>query len=1474
MKNSARAIFILLCLLAAAAEAATVTYTASGNWTAPAGVTSVTVEAWGGGGGGGAATGNPAKGGGGAGGQYAKKVVTVTPGNTYAIVVGAGGAVSTTTAGGAGGDSTFAATTVVAKGGAGGGLASANSSGGTAGVGLSTGGVGDVVYAGGSGSAGVFSNTGGAGGGGAGSSGAGGSASGNTAGTGTATGGGSGGAGIVGTTSSNGNAGSTAGGGGGGGNATGTTDRSGGAGASGQVFITYATVPTVTTNAASALTTTGATLNGTVSSNGASTTVTFDYGLTTTYGSTATATASPLPANAVNTAVSAAVTGLTCNTLYHYRVNGANSAGTTNGSDATFTTSACVPTVTTNAATAVLTTGATLNGTVSSNGASTTVTFDYGLTTGYGSTATATASPLAANAVNTAVSAAVTGLTCGTTYHFRVNGVNSAGTTNGGDQTFTTGACAVTLAKTVSTPAAITGSSPSFTIVATNSTPVALNNVVVSDNILTGLTYSSSSPTLGTVTLDAPTGTGQLVTWTIPFLPPGASAQLSITVQLTAPRGTFTNTATSPGAADSSATILVLSSAFTHYRLEDPAGWNGTAGEVYDSGVKHLSGRRRITAATSTTNTVVPNPTIASQHTEVVNSFCNAGSFDGNGVVETANSSFFHFGQTLSASAWIYPTAYPTGNNGQDLSSILSNDTNYEFHLDPGGHLYWWWNASNFTSAKVIPLNTWTHIAITLDSTSANARQRIYINGVADVNTNNWSGNLDTNPCPFYIGGDISTTTPQTTPPTCNLLPARNFHGMIDEVKIYDFELTADEVKADMTLGRVCGSSTFDHIQIEHDGTASVCAPKAVTVKPCMDAGCNTQYTGNVTVTLSPTGWIPSDTITITGGQALATLNKSSIVTPGITLGTTTNGVNPIPANATRCFNGSTSTCFLSVAATTCGFDAVEVGANPATDLYTKLASTAFDVDVLALNASGTVNTGYTGQVTVDLVDASSLACSATSTVLSTTQPTITFAAADKGRKTVTNLTCPTAAPGAQVRIRYGTSSVACSTDKLAVRPHAFALTTSAATSAGKTFKAGATTFTLNATAATYSQSATSMPQPLTTLPSYIGTPKVGTIDTSPMGAGIWVSGSLSLGTSLAAAVAGVSTNTPTYSEVGLFKLPGIWPSTSGYTASDNTSVRGIYDDTWANIDKNKNDCVVGSYSNQLNSSGMYGCNFGMVTDQTLGRFYPDHFETVISAASGVPMTCPTGLTCPASYNGFVYSGQAFTNLVTAKNLAGGTTQNYAGANARDVTLAAEKAVGSATAPSGAGTLNVTSAAASGFAAGTFTASSQKYTFTTTPTAPTDVYVSANEVMPGGDGVSSLLAVPANSVEGGVKVVSGRIKASSVYGSDLLPLTVKVMAQYYTSSGWVYSSTDGVTKLAPTYSGLATTKTLNPASGILNYGNLSIKLAAPGAAGTVTVTPTIDSASPGNPPLGIISGSAAFGVYKSNNNFIYRRESY
>ena len=115
------------------------------------------------------------------------------------------------------------------------------------------------------------------------------------------------------------------------------------------------------------------------------------------------------------------------------------------------------PAVTTLAATTVTGNSATLNGTINPNGLATTYYFEWGTTTGYGnSTATLSAG---SGSVNVSVSAGLAGLTPGSTYHFRLVGINSDSSTNGGDMSFTPGVATVTTtaATTITMSGAVTG---------------------------------------------------------------------------------------------------------------------------------------------------------------------------------------------------------------------------------------------------------------------------------------------------------------------------------------------------------------------------------------------------------------------------------------------------------------------------------------------------------------------------------------------------------------------------------------------------------------------------------------------------------------------------------------------------------------------------------------------------------------------------------------------------------------------------------------------------------------------------------------------------------------------------------------------------------------------------------------------------------------------------------------------------------
>ena len=129
--------------------------------------------------------------------------------------------------------------------------------------------------------------------------------------------------------------------------------------------------------------------------------------------------------------------GLSPGTVYHIRAYATNSVGTAYGRDLIFTTIGEAPTASTQAASNIQGDLATLNGIVNANWVPTSVLFEYGTTTNYGYTATATQSPVTGS-TDINVSAEITGLTSCTTYHFRVKAVSALGTTFGDDLSLTT----------------------------------------------------------------------------------------------------------------------------------------------------------------------------------------------------------------------------------------------------------------------------------------------------------------------------------------------------------------------------------------------------------------------------------------------------------------------------------------------------------------------------------------------------------------------------------------------------------------------------------------------------------------------------------------------------------------------------------------------------------------------------------------------------------------------------------------------------------------------------------------------------------------------------------------------------------------------------------------------------------------------------------------------------------------------------
>ena len=217
-------------------------------------------------------------------------------------------------------------------------------------------------------------------------------------------------------------------------------------------FNTTAVAPTVTTNAASSITISGAMVNGGVNPNGQSTTAWFEWGTSAALATFSSTTNQALGSGTTSVPVTAALSGLTAGTTYYFRVAASNSGGTTKGAIASFSTTAITPTAVTNSATSITISGATVNGGVNPNGQSTTAWFEWGTSAALATFSSTTNQALGSGTTSVPVTAALSGLTAGTTYYFRVAASNAAGTTKGSILSFTTSA--PLLAPTATTTAA------------------------------------------------------------------------------------------------------------------------------------------------------------------------------------------------------------------------------------------------------------------------------------------------------------------------------------------------------------------------------------------------------------------------------------------------------------------------------------------------------------------------------------------------------------------------------------------------------------------------------------------------------------------------------------------------------------------------------------------------------------------------------------------------------------------------------------------------------------------------------------------------------------------------------------------------------------------------------------------------------------------------------------------------------------
>ncbi len=261
-----------------------------------------------------------------------------------------------------------------------------------------------------------------------------------------------------------------------------------------QSFTTLAVAPTASTTAASDITSTTATLNGNITSDGgaAITARGFVYAISNAGLTIENTAADTVIVSGTTGTFNSAITGLTAGTAYYYRAYATNSVDTTYGDVQSFTTLAVAPTASTTAATAITSTTATLNGNITSDGgaAITARGFVYATSNTDLTIENTAADTVIVSGTTGTFNSAITSLTAGTMYYYRAYATNSVDTTYGEVQSFTTSAPVAPTAPTASTTAATTITSSTAT----------LNGDITSDGGATitarGFVYATSNTDL------------------------------------------------------------------------------------------------------------------------------------------------------------------------------------------------------------------------------------------------------------------------------------------------------------------------------------------------------------------------------------------------------------------------------------------------------------------------------------------------------------------------------------------------------------------------------------------------------------------------------------------------------------------------------------------------------------------------------------------------------------------------------------------------------------------------------------------------------------------------------------------------------------------------------------------------------------------------------------------------------------------
>ncbi|HYR88021.1 MAG TPA: fibronectin type III domain-containing protein [Terriglobia bacterium] len=364
---------------------------------------------------------------------------------------------------------------------------------------------------------------------------------------------------------------------------------------------------------------------------------------------------------------------------------------------------------------------------------------EYGTTVSYGQSSTLDA------ALVTAHSVTLSGLSAGTTYHFRAKSRDGVGNlATGGDNTFTTSGAGDT-----APPTAPSG----LTATVAGGTQINLAWTASTDNVgVTGYRVErcQGAGCSNFAQIATPAG----ITYNDPGLTPATSYSYRVRAN------------------DAVGNLSGYSNAVTATTNSAPSG-GPVAAYSFDAGtgtsLADLSGNANTGTITSGTWTTSGK-------------YGNALVFNGSSSrVNINDSASLHLTTGLTLEAWVFPTAAPSG--WRDLiykqNDIYMLEASSSLGVGPTVSGTFGNGFQGLAGGSVLPVNMWTHVAATFDG----AKLAMWVNGV-QVASKVQASPLTVSTLPLQIGGDS--------------LYGQNFAGRIDEVRVYNRALTQLEIEVDM----------------------------------------------------------------------------------------------------------------------------------------------------------------------------------------------------------------------------------------------------------------------------------------------------------------------------------------------------------------------------------------------------------------------------------------------------------------------------------------------------------------------------------------------------------------------------------------------------------------------------------------------------------------------------------------------------